>query len=390
MKKKLLLWCGFGCLPTLLLCMFGFLFMIVLISSGSEEEEIDCSPTEIVASTISLTNQGMETNGLQIAKEVQKHIPNTTLEGLAGMLGNFQQESSMSPTAIGRPNDPLSGHGIAQWTAGRTTALKNFAKERNKEWSDLGVQVEFLIHELNTTEKASQVALQAKSVEEATELWQVKFERAGIPMMGNRINFANQWYAKLGKNDSDPVASVTLENGANAGSKDLTDYCLETTGTSSSSDSNVLNVAKSLIGYFHYSQPQRAQFGSVENPDKNGYADCSSFVWLVLTKAGYKTPANVGWFTGSMTSDARGSKQYLQEIPESEAKAGDIIIVNLGSGVGNDGHTAVLAEDWHGLSTKVIEQGGMNNNGVGEGQVNLSFGYLLNGGDICFARPIKK
>jgi len=170
----------------------------------------------------------------------------------------------------------------------------------------------------------------------------------------------------------------------------LTDYCLETTGTSSFSDSNVLNVAKSLKGYFHYSQPLRAQFGSVENPDKNGYADCSSFVWLVLTKAGYKTPANVGWFTGSMTSDARGSKQYLQEIPESEAKAGDIIIVNLGSGVGNDGHTAVLAKDWHGLSTKVIEQGGMNTNGVGEGQVNLSFGYLLNGGDICFARPIKK
>ncbi|MGK3936742.1 peptidoglycan hydrolase, partial [Enterococcus faecium] len=77
-------------------------------------------------------------------------------------------------------------------------------------------------------------------------------------------------------------------------------------------------------------------------------------------------------------------------VSPSDAKAGDVVIVNLGSGVGNDGHTAILAEDWHGLTTKIVEQGGMNHNGVGEGQVDLSFSYLLNGGDICLARPVKK
>ncbi|MGH1649505.1 phage tail tip lysozyme [Enterococcus gilvus] len=152
----------------------------------------------------------------------------------------------------------------------------------------------------------------------------------------------------------------------------------------------ILSTAKSLIGYFHYSQPMRWNFGSVESPDKNGYADCSSFVWLALTKAGYRTaPRGTLWYTGSMTADARGARQYLTEVAPNDAKAGDIIIVNQGAGAGNDGHTAVLAEDWHGYTTSIVEMGGMQAGGVGIGRVDLSFGYLLNGGDICLARAKK-
>ncbi|MDT2531910.1 phage tail tip lysozyme [Enterococcus raffinosus] len=156
------------------------------------------------------------------------------------------------------------------------------------------------------------------------------------------------------------------------------------------SGGNILSTAKSLIDYFHYSQPMRWNFGSVENPDRNGYADCSSFVWLVLTKAGYRTaPRGTLWYTGSMRDDARGTRQYLTEVSPNEAKAGDIIIVNLGAGAGNDGHTAVLAEDWHGYTTAIVEMGGMQSGGAGIGRVDQSFGYLLNGGDVCLARAKK-
>lgn len=155
----------------------------------------------------------------------------------------------------------------------------------------------------------------------------------------------------------------------------------------SSGAGDILSTAKSLLNYFHYSQPLRWNFGSVDNPDRNGYADCSSFVWLVLTKAGYKTaPRATLWYTGSMRDDARGAHQYFTEIPANQAKAGDIIIVNLGAGAGNDGHTAVLAEDWHGYTTAIVEMGGMQSGGVGIGRVDQSFGYLLNGGDVCLAR----
>ena len=158
---------------------------------------------------------------------------------------------------------------------------------------------------------------------------------------------------------------------------------------SSGDGGSILSTAKSLLGYFHYSMPLRTQFGSVENPDRNGYADCSSFVWLVLTKAGYRTPPGVGWYTGSMTSDARGARNWLTEIPQSQGKAGDVLIVNQGGGAGSNGHTAILAEDWHGYTTSIIEMGGMQSGGVGVGRVDMSFGWLLNGGDVCIARAKK-
>lgn len=153
----------------------------------------------------------------------------------------------------------------------------------------------------------------------------------------------------------------------------------------------ILDVAKSWLGYFYYIQLHpSSDLGDFLNPNKSGGTDCSGFVWLVLNKAGYAVPSNMQWYTGSMTADARGSKRWLREISSSEAKAGDIVIVNQGSGAGNNGHTAILTEDYHGHQTKIIEMGGMNSNGVGYGRIDLSFGYLLNGGDFCLARPIKK
>ncbi len=59
----------------------------------------------------------------------------------------------------------------------------------------------------------------------------------------------------------------------------------------------------------------------LKNPSKTGGTDCSGFVWLALNKAGYKVPANMGWFTGTMASDAKGSHQYLKQISENDAKA---------------------------------------------------------------------
>ena len=53
--------------------------------------------------------------------------------------------------------------------------------------------------------------------------------------------------------------------------------------------------------------------------------------------------------------DAKGSHKYLKEVKSSDAKAGDVVIVNVGSGVSNNGHTAILLEDWKGRSTKIIE-----------------------------------
>lgn len=111
---------------------------------------------------------------------------------------------------------------------------------------------------------------------------------------------------------------------------------------------------------------------------------------VTLNKAGYKVPANMGWFTGSMASDAKGSHQYLKQISENDAKAGDIVIVNQGAGAGNNGHTAILLGKWQGKETKIIQEGGDTSGHVNEGKFGTSFSTLLDGGDVVLARPVKK
>lgn len=384
MKKKLKIAVGLFA-PLLLIFTVFIVFMSSSINQIDDESDCSATPSAQIASS-NVDSKSKEENAKAIYDYVGSQIPESTPQGLVGMIGNFEQESQLNPAAVERPNDPLSGHGIAQWTAGRTTSLKNFASSKGKEWSNLGLQLEYLISELKGAEKNGVSALKASSVAQATEEWQTKFERAGIPAMGNRLTYADKWFAKLGT--SDPVASAALSLGADAKQEKYNSDC--TSSTSDSDNGDIVKTAKQFIGWFNYSQPMRTQFGTIETPNKEGYTDCSSFVWFILTKAGYKTPANVGWYTGSMTPDARGTHQYLKEVSKSDAKAGDIIIVNQGSGAGNDGHTAVLIENWHGNTTKIIESGGMQNGKVGQGQVDLSFGYLLNGGDICIARPIKK
>lgn len=363
--------------------LFAVVSLFIIFTSSGSVTDTSCDDNENGDTSVLVDSKSKEENAKAIYDYVGSHIEGATPQGLAGMLGNFEQESQLDPGAIERPNDPLSGHGLAQWMAGRTTQLKNFASEKGKDWSNLGLQLEFLLHELNGSEKSGVNALKATTVEQATADWQTKFERAGTPAMGNRITFANKWYAKFGS--SDPAAGSALETASDGESQSVYLAC----GSSSGESGDIVEMARQFIGWFHYSQPMRKQFGSVESPDKDGYTDCSSFVWLILTKAGYNTPADVGWFTGSMTADARGSKKYLQEVSESEAKAGDIIIVNKGSGAGNNGHTAILAEDWHGKETKIIQSGG-GRKSISEAKVSNSFTSLLNGGDLCLARAVKK
>ena len=60
------------------------------------------------------------------------------------------------------------------------------------------------------------------------------------------------------------------------------------------SDSEIVNKAKKLLGYFTYQQSHGVSYiGSIDNPNRDGVTDCSGFVWLVLAQAGYKVPDNM-------------------------------------------------------------------------------------------------
>ena len=82
----------------------------------------------------------------------------------------------------------------------------------------------------------------------------------------------------------------------------------------------IIKHSRRLIGYFNYgTDEQRMSFGNLQHPNKNGFADCSSLVWLVMKQAGY----NVG--------------QTAFSTPEME----------------NDANCAALAEVWKGAASDV-------------------------------------
>lgn len=93
-----------------------------------------------------------------------------TPEQTSGAAGGFVGESRLDPNAV-NPGDGRDGSdsiGIGQWNGERAKALKAFAASRGKPWNDLDTQVDFAIHELQTTEeKAGGLLKSARTVDEA-------------------------------------------------------------------------------------------------------------------------------------------------------------------------------------------------------------------------------
>lgn len=155
----------------------------------------------------------------------------------------------------------------------------------------------------------------------------------------------------------------------------------------SGNNSDVLEIAEEFEGHMSYSQPMRTNLGTPEKPDKSGNADCASFVWLMLGNAGYEIP-KTPYTTVTMADDAKGDNQFLEEIDKDEAGPGDVVIVNMGSGTGNNGHTAILLEDWQGKDTDIIQIGGVEDK-VNKDQFGTSFMSLLSGSETTLASPVK-
>lgn len=303
------------------------------------------------------------------------------------------------PTPVG-PGYSVGGGGVYQ-----LTPYTGFAKVGDKKWLDVGKQTEYFVKvKLPGWNPAYGIGIHPKSFKEfahltdpkkACDAWNcAEIGNAGN-VQGREANAVTAYNMFGGKNikanDAALDAGAAASSTGAAGSDSSSD-CTDGSDSMSAGNGDILATAKSLLGYFHYGQVHgESNIGSVDHPNKDGVTDCSGFVWLVLTKAGYNTPDNMGWFTGSMAADATGPQKYLKKIDEKDAKAGDILICNQGGGSGNNGHTAILEEKWKGGDTKIIQEGGTGGSGgVNESTVSQSFGDLFTNGQVTLARAVKK
>jgi len=95
--------------------------------------------------------------------------------------------------------------GIAQWNAAaaagnRLGQLKNFAQELGKPWTDLDVQLRFIIYELRKYPYLGLGALKSSStIEAAVTAFEQKYERPSTPHHSKRVQYARDVYARFNK-----------------------------------------------------------------------------------------------------------------------------------------------------------------------------------------------
>lgn len=333
---------------------------------------------------------------------------------ISGILGNIDHEGGFAvpDRAQGHlGSDDESKVGVSKGVvpdgggAGyyQFTPYTKYAPLNDSKWLDIVAQSDFVWS--SEVEKASWRSSYTNESDpkKASQDWFAYYER-GASYNTAKDTSAQKAYelfggANISGNSAISGATTTANSNDSSTSTTSSNYCGNSSSTSSTTDSgNVVTVAKSLLGYFTYSQTHGvSNIGSVESPDKNGKTDCSGFVWLVLKKAGYKVPDNMAWYTKTMEQDAKGDHKYLKEISANDAKAGDIIIVNTGSGSGDEGHTAILeatnsgGSKLTGNNTKIIQEGGSGGKGgVNEGTIDNSFGFFDGkGATVTFAEPVK-
>jgi hypothetical protein len=113
----------------------------------------------------------------------------------SGILGNIQTESSFKTNAY---NSGEGAIGLCQWEGGRRTELESFAKSEGKPVTDWHVQADFIMHELNGSEKGAMAAIKAADTpQQAALAFQSKYERSAS--LGDRASNAGNIYQQLAK-----------------------------------------------------------------------------------------------------------------------------------------------------------------------------------------------
>lgn len=401
----------------------GYVNTCVNDGNGNNKVESGSNPTTSGA-TGSWTQKGSQ--AYNTAESIFKYW--TSKHGFsgaasAGIVGNVAGAEDPSMKLDQKEQGGGSGGGLYQFTP-YTKYLQN--SKSDKSWSvenqgdvvwdlELGNNAiaSYGLH-LNTSQFA-----QLDDPAKAAEAWERGYERPGSveATLSQRQAAAQKAYEMFGganiKANSALLSAAGTANGtgnnggvsqSDSGNSSNPDCPNGSSGNSVPGDNgSVVSIARSLMGWFHYPNPDRhnvqmctkdGKLNSKDDLKKDGITDCSGFVWIVLKLAGYSVPQDMAWFTGTMAADAKGPHKWFQQIDPKDAKPGDVIIVNEGSGVGGNGHTAIITENWHGYDTKCINEGGddetvFHNDGVCEDTIQRQFGSMLQAGDVTIARPVK-
>lgn len=152
-----------------------------------------------------LTQSQMENNATEFYGYF--HSKGFTIESIAGMLGNLQQESNINP-GMKQTASASSGWGLIQWTP--SSNLTEYASAHGTDWASGEIQTQLMWDEIingyggqwipkpnkgypYTGEEFSQLT----NVTTACMAYLIERERAGVEVAEKRVAYANAWYEYL-------------------------------------------------------------------------------------------------------------------------------------------------------------------------------------------------
>lgn len=152
-----------------------------------------------------LTQSQMENNATEFYGYF--HSKGFTIESIAGMLGNLQQESNINP-GMKQTASASSGWGLIQWTPSRN--LTDYATAHGTDWATGEIQTQLMWDEIINGYGGQWIPKPTKgypytggefsqltNVTTACMSYLIERERAGIEVAEKRVAYANAWYEYL-------------------------------------------------------------------------------------------------------------------------------------------------------------------------------------------------
>lgn len=182
----------------------------------------------IGAATAMPTDQQTEKN----AHEIYSVLKNWGMSdaNIAGILGNWSQESSIDPMSVQNyyttpyvlteaereaALTPSTGIGLGQWTGARNTLLRAYAQSKGTNWWDVGTQLAFMREgdtPADTKVFLTMVNDDLKDPSVAARFFHDNWERSAdnAQVIEAREQYAESWYAKMSGWEVDTSAAERL------------------------------------------------------------------------------------------------------------------------------------------------------------------------------------
>ncbi len=180
-----------------------------------EQDKYKGSSSAIINTPDGMTKGGSKNKARDLGKFIWDYLLQVgyTESSAAGIMGNLMVESGLDPRRVENKNgsewktadevtvDGTTGYGLCQWTYNtRQQGLADLAKSYNKKSSDLVVQLDYMMKEVQQgyTSCLPSGLNACKTPEDAATKWCNEFENPGVPHLEERTNWARKIFEAKG------------------------------------------------------------------------------------------------------------------------------------------------------------------------------------------------